>query len=217
MAIARHPLELIVQLESGDVDVDAVFVSLQDADVEIVQLFAFLKDQYPLVRRIAFAQHEATYANSTALQSCDHEMILWDSWNRDDFGAVLEDVLNRHMLPAESSWSDGRLFESQYGTDRSAISAIVQRYRHRIGLLVADAARDTADAEDVVQDTYLEIVRLLPAFDGACSPGEWVDRVTRSCIRSFGRRHSVGNAFHRRALARGTQSCQVWSQGALCR
>jgi DNA-directed RNA polymerase specialized sigma24 family protein len=50
---------------------------------------------------------------------------------------------------------------------------------------VIDATRETTDAEDVVQDVYMSIVRDLPAFDRVCTPGAWIDRVAYRSIRSF--------------------------------
>jgi hypothetical protein len=212
----RHPLEAIHLLEDPAMTIDAAFMSLQDASSDVVRFFAFLQDEYWAVRRIAFAQHDAEYENPPTLQSCTHQMILWDPWDRASFGEVLEGALNCQRLQTESSWSDIRLFKSEHGTNRSAIAALIRRYRHRIRHLVADATRNTADAEDIAQDTYLDIVRFLPSFDGACSPAEWVDRVTRSCIRSFRNRSSIGNVFHRRDIARGSHSSAMGAQGALC-
>jgi hypothetical protein len=212
----RHPLEAIRLLEDPGVTIEAAFMSLQDASSDVVRLFAFLQEEYWGVRRIAFAQHDARYANPPALQSCAHQMILWDPWDRTSFGDLLEDALNSQQVRSESSWSDIRLFKSQHGTNRTAIAALIQRYRHRIGHLVADATRNTADAEDIVQDTCLDIVRLLPSFDAVCSPGEWVDRVTRSCIRSFGKRRSIGNMHHRSAIVRGSRGPAARAGGALC-
>lgn len=201
----RHPLEAIHLLEDTGLTIDAAFMSLQDARSDIVRLFSFLQDDHWAVRRVAFAQHEARYDNPPGLQSCAHQMILWDPWDRTSCGELLEGALNCQRLPTESGWSDIRLFKSQHGANRSAITALIQRYQHRIDQLVVDATRNSADAEDIVQDTCLAIVRLLPSFDGSCSPGEWVDRVTRACIRSFGKRSSIGNVNHRRAIARDTQ------------
>ena len=181
-----------------------------------MRFFAFLRDEYWAVRRIAFAQHDAGYANPSALQSCAHQMILWDPWDRASFGELLEGALNCQELRVESSWSDSRLVKSKHGTNRAAVAALLRRYRHRIGHLVADATRNTADAEDIVQDTYLGIVRLLPSFDATCSPGEWVDRVTRSCIGAFRKRGSIGNVFHRRDIARWPHGSELRVQGALC-
>jgi hypothetical protein len=212
----RHPLEAIRLLEDTGLTIDAVFMSLQDASSDVVRLFAFLQDEYWAVRRVAFAQHDAAYENPLALQSCKHQMILWDPWDRASFGEVLEGAMNCQGIPTESGWSDIRLFKSQHGTNRSAIAALIRRYRHRIDHLVADATRNAADAEDIAQDTCLDIVRLLPSFDGACSPGEWVDRVTRSCIRSFGKRSSIGNVHHKRAIARGTQNPAMRAHEATC-
>jgi len=200
--LVHHPLEAMAVLQNARMVVDAAFVSLQDVGIDIASFFTFLNDEHPAVRRIAFAQHGAKDVNTTAVQTCQQDMILWDPWDRDSFSEILEDALHRRLHRTESSWSDLQLFRSHEGVDRPAMGAILGRYKHRIMSLAADATRNAADAEDIVQDTYMEIMQRLPSFDGSCSPGHWIDRMARRCIRSYVRHASIGNVFHRRASNR---------------
>lgn len=197
--VVHHPLDAIVLLQRESVTIDAAFMSLQDGNADISQFFAFLQDEHPSVRRIAFAQHESADVDSQSVRTCQHDMILWDPWDGDNFGDVLQDALNRRCT-MRSTWSDMQLFASQRGTDRAAISTIVRRYGHRIRHLAADAARNTPDSDDITQEAYLEILCSLPTFDGDCSPGHWIDRVARHCIHLFMKRRSLENAFHKRVL-----------------
>jgi hypothetical protein len=207
--LVHHPLEAIAVLQNPHMVVDAAFVSLQDVGTDIVSFFAFLKDEHPAVRRIAFAQHRTKDDSTAAVQTCQQDMILWDPWDRDSFSEILEDALNCRLHRPESSWTDMHLFRSG---DRPAIDAILGRYKHRIMSLAADATPNAADAEDIVQSTYLEIMRRLPSFDGSCSPAHWLDRMTRRCIRSFVRHASIGNVFHRRASNRSARERRLIHQ-----
>lgn len=187
----RHPLEAIDLLENKNQRIDAAFMSLQDVSNDVVEFFLFLQDEFLGTRRIAFAQHEAIYSNPPALQACAHEMILWDPWARPNFDELLEGALNAQPRLSQTNWSDSRLCRSQHGANRTAIATLLGRYLYRIQRLVIDETPDSSDADDVIQNACLAIVELLPAFDNSCSPGEWIDRVARSSIRSF---RDAGNA-----------------------
>ena len=183
--VINTSLDAIVRLEDAAMTIDAAFVSLQDADFDISAFFDFLKDEYPNVRRIAFAQHESRYSATVPVHACLHDMILWDPWDRASFAEILKDALDCRILQTRSSWTDLQLFKSFGGFDRLAIAEIVKRYRHRIVHLVLDITRDTRDTEDIVQDVYLAIVKGLPYFGEGCSPGNWVDLITCKSIRSY--------------------------------
>ena len=183
--VARTPLDAIRWLQDKAIAVDAVFASLQDDATNISALFEFTKDEHPFVRRIAFAQHNPRKQGALLVHLCQHEMIIWDPWDRADFLEILKDAIDCRISRTRSSWSDVRLFESQQGTDTLAVAEIVRRYRHRIVRLVMDATHETMDTEDVVQDTYLSIVRDLPSFNRVCAPGAWIDRITCRSILSF--------------------------------
>jgi hypothetical protein len=179
------PLDALARLQDVATTVDAALVSLQDANFDISAFFVFLKGEYPCIRRIAFAQHEPRKERLVSAHSCEHDMILWDPWDRADFVEILKDALACRLRPTRSTWTDLRLFESFRGADGLAIAEIVRRYRHRIVRLALDATHNTTDTEDIVQDVYLAIVQHLPFFGRVCSPGHWIDRVTCKTIRSF--------------------------------
>lgn len=184
-SISVHtPLDAIVCLQDVTTTTVAVFVSLQDASFDISTFFDFLKDEYPQVRRIAFAQHKSQYIGAKSVNTCQHDMVLWDPWDRGNFTEILQDILDCSISRRRSSWSDLELFESSKGTDKQAIAEIVRRYRHRIVHLVLDVTHNTTEIEDIVQEIYLNIVRSLPSFSGVCSPADWIDRISRMTIRS---------------------------------
>ena len=182
--IVHTLLDAILRLQDVAMTIDAVFVSLEDSDFDISAFFDFLKEEHPHVRRIAFARHSVNDVRSERTRACQHDMILWDPWDRTDFSEILKDALDCRVHLTRSSWSDLELFESSQGADSLAIAEIVKRYRHRIVHLVMDRTNNTPDIEDIVQNTYLAILRFLPSFGGVCAPGRWIDGITSMCIRS---------------------------------
>jgi hypothetical protein len=202
--IVHTPLDVVRGLQNKTIAVDAVFVSLQDDGANISALFEFIKDEHPLVRTIAFAQHNPHKDGTQPVHLCQHDMILWDPWDRADFIEILKDAIDCRVSRTRSSWSDLRLFGSRGGLDTLSIAEIVRRYRYRIVRLVLDATHKAMDTEDVVQDAYLSIVRNLPSFDRLCTPGEWIDRVTCRSISSF-LKSKVSNTSQSFGLRRSTQ------------
>lgn len=183
--IVHTPLDAINLLENVSMAIDAAFVSLQDASFAICDFFGLLKDEFPRIRRIAFAQHESKREVSASVHACEHEMILWDPWDRGGFSEILKDALDCRIHRTRSSWSDLELFESFHGADTLAIAEIVRRYRHRVVHLVLDVTHDGVDREDIVQSIYLDIVRCLPSFERTCSAGHWIDRIACRTIRAY--------------------------------
>lgn len=179
------PLDALARLQDATTTIDAALVSLQDVNFDISAFFGFSKGEYRCIRRIAFAQHEPRKERFVSAHSCEHDMILWDPWDRADFIEILKDALACRLRPTRSTWTDLRLFESFRGADGLAIAEIVKRYRHRIVRLALDASHDAIDTEDIVQNVYLAILQYLPSFGRVCSPGHWIDRITCKTIRSF--------------------------------
>jgi hypothetical protein len=185
--VVYSPLDAIVRLQDVTTTIDAVVVSLQDPEFDISAFFGFLKDEHPHIRRIAFAEHEPRGKISATVRSCQHDMILWDPWDRADFVEILKDAIDCRLSRTRSSWTDLQLFESSHGADRLAIAEIVRRYRYRIVRLALDATHHSMDTEDAVQDVYLAIVRCLPLYRApwSWSPGHWIDQISRKAIRPF--------------------------------
>lgn len=193
----HSPAEAITLLRYARTVVDIAFVSLQDAGSEISTLFGCLKEYHPRTRRIAFAQHASKCKLPPSVRSCEHEMILWDPWERMDFDEILESAFDRRPDRPRSSWSDSDLFSSFRGEDTLAVTELIRRYRHRIVNLVVDEIRDGQSGEEVVEEVCLELVRQLPSFRSSCSPGQWIDDVCRMAIRS-----SLERRPHRQAPSR---------------
>jgi hypothetical protein len=183
--IVYTTLDAIVQLRDVTMTIDAVFVSLQDHNLDISKFFVFLKNHYPRFRRIAFAPHKPQHVDVASVDACLHDMIVRDPWDRAHFSEILKDALGCRVNRTRSSWTDLELFGSSQVADRQAIAEIVRRYRRRIVSLVSDVIHNILDMEDVVQEIYLNIIRYLPSFEAFCSPGHWVDRIASKSIHAY--------------------------------
>lgn len=74
--------------------VNAALVPLQDVGLDISAFFELLRDEYPRVRRIAFAQRDPKRQGSGSTHSCPHDVILWSPWDRAGFLQILGDALD---------------------------------------------------------------------------------------------------------------------------
>ena len=61
--------------------------------------------------------------------------------------------------------------------DRAAFDQLVERYQRRLLRLVLRLLRDPAEAEDVVQETFLRAYRGLPRFRGESAFFTWLYRI----------------------------------------
>jgi hypothetical protein len=60
----RHPLDAIRSLQDDSLAIGAVLAPARNPWLRAVEFFAFLKDVYPLVRRIAYAKHLSDHAEA---------------------------------------------------------------------------------------------------------------------------------------------------------
>jgi len=69
-----------------------------------------------------------------------------------------------------------------------AFNELVRKYRARIMQLTLRYARNEADAEDLVQDTFLRAYRALPSFRGDAGFYSWLHRIAINAAKTG---HSV--------------------------
>ena len=70
------------------------------------------------------------------------------------------------------------LLKHAAGGDASALEALMSRYGSRVYRLAHGITRNSADAEEIVQDVFLQMVRKGGAFEGRAALGSWIYRVT---------------------------------------
>src|SRR4051812_6853917 len=72
---------------------------------------------------------------------------------------------------------DATLFSSAQAGDFAAFETVVGRYHERVYRLALGMMHNSHDAEEVVQDTFLNVFRALGSFKNESSPGTWIYRV----------------------------------------
>lgn len=60
----QDPLRAIVRLQDDALPIGAVLAPARDSWFKVREFFAFMKDAFPMVRRIAFARHGTRYADA---------------------------------------------------------------------------------------------------------------------------------------------------------
>lgn len=87
------------------------------------------------------------------------------------------------MLPLADSLDQKLVRQAQAG-DYRAFNALDSKYRARIMQLILRYARNEADAEDLVQDTFLKAYRALVSFRGDASFYSWLHRIAINAART---------------------------------
>jgi len=76
-----------------------------------------------------------------------------------------------------SSRSDRELVDAARGGDLQAFGVLVRRHQRRIFRLAVHLLRNTTDAEDVAQETFVRAYAALDRFDGRSEPFTWMYRI----------------------------------------
>lgn len=80
-------------------------------------------------------------------------------------------------MPTETP-AELALVERLRAGDAGALEALMEGYAARIYRLAYSITRNTGDAEEVVQDVFLNIFRNAQGFQGRATVGTWIYRVT---------------------------------------
>lgn len=76
---------------------------------------------------------------------------------------------------------DEQALLSQIATgDKSACARCIDHYAPRVYRLALRLTQNAADAEDVVQETFLNAFRAIDSFEGRSSIGTWLFRITHN-------------------------------------
>jgi RNA polymerase sigma-70 factor (ECF subfamily) len=73
--------------------------------------------------------------------------------------------------------SDAALCERVVNGEQTAFADLMRRYNRRLYRVARSILRDDAEAEDALQDAYLQAYRALPAFRGESSLATWLTRI----------------------------------------
>jgi len=93
-------------------------------------------------------------------------------------------------------WSEELVTRSQQG-DRDAFGRLVRRYEERLFNSLLRIVASRGDAEDLVQDAFVQAYLNLAAFRGHCSFYTWLYRIALNLAYSNARRRRVRKALER--------------------
>jgi RNA polymerase sigma-70 factor (ECF subfamily) len=79
--------------------------------------------------------------------------------------------------PNPASFDDDALLRRIRAGDRDAFTDLMRRYNRRLYRVARSVLRDDAEAEDALQDAYLQAYRALPTFRGDSALGTWLTRI----------------------------------------
>ncbi|MFL6633678.1 MAG: RNA polymerase sigma factor [Massilia sp.] len=79
--------------------------------------------------------------------------------------------------PNPSSLDDDALLRRIRAGDRDAFTDLMRRFNRRLYRVARSVLRDDAEAEDALQDAYLQAYRALPTFRGESALGTWLTRI----------------------------------------
>jgi RNA polymerase sigma-70 factor (ECF subfamily) len=89
--------------------------------------------------------------------------------------------------------SETDLVERLKDGDTIALECLMERYASRVYRVARGITRTDADAEEVVQDVFLAIVRKIHSFEGRASLGTWIYRVAANAalLKRRGKRNEL--------------------------
>jgi len=73
--------------------------------------------------------------------------------------------------------AEAALLERILAGDNAAFAELMRRYNRRLYRVARSVLRDDTEAEDALQDAYLQAYRALPGFRGQSSLGTWLTRI----------------------------------------
>jgi len=76
-----------------------------------------------------------------------------------------------------SERTDRELVEAAQKGDADAFGALMRRHQKRVYRLALHLVRNSAEAEDVTQDTFVRAYGALDRFDGRSEPFTWIYRI----------------------------------------
>jgi RNA polymerase sigma-70 factor (ECF subfamily) len=92
--------------------------------------------------------------------------------------------------PQRSLPDEGALLRRAQSGDAGAVAALIQAYRPRIYCFALSQLRLREDAEDVTQETFVRMVRMLATYQGRGQFRAWLYRIAANLCRDQQRRHS---------------------------
>ena len=94
---------------------------------------------------------------------------------------------------------DQQLVERAQRGDKQAFGLLVSKYQRKLMRLLSRLVRDSAEVEDVAQETFIKAYRALPSFRGDSAFYTWLYRIGINTAKNFlvsqGRRAPTSTGF----------------------
>jgi RNA polymerase sigma-70 factor (ECF subfamily) len=91
--------------------------------------------------------------------------------------------------------ADGVILDSISRGDPGAFAGLMRRYNRRLYRVARSILRDDAEAEDALQDAYIQAYQALPGFRSESSLGTWLTRIVMNAalgrLRKAGRQAEI--------------------------
>jgi len=104
------------------------------------------------------------------------------------------------LHPASTPPGDADVLSRIASGDLEALGTLFDRYEHDVRRLLVRLGVSSADVDDLVQVTFLEVVRAAGGYDGRCSAKPWLFGVAVTMVRR-----------HRRSFARMAARVSSWA------
>ncbi len=69
--------------------------------------------------------------------------------------------------------------------DKRAFELLMEKYRRKIGRLLARMVRDPEEVEDIAQETFIKAYRALPQFRGDAAFSTWLYRIAVNTAKNY--------------------------------
>ena len=93
------------------------------------------------------------------------------------------------MIPDEKSgWTDKELTHLAAAGDAAAFEEIYRRYRRLVYAVALRMTGNSADAEDLTQDSFISVLRKIGSFRGEAAFSSWLYRLTVNQVNMHFRR-----------------------------
>jgi RNA polymerase sigma-70 factor (ECF subfamily) len=85
---------------------------------------------------------------------------------------------------------DARIVERCVAGEREALAELYRRHKHEALRFIRHAVRNTQDADDILQEVFVEVSRSLRRFEGRAAFSTWLHRIcVRTAVRHMKRRY----------------------------
>jgi RNA polymerase sigma-70 factor (ECF subfamily) len=88
---------------------------------------------------------------------------------------------------------------------KDIIDSLVREYSDRLYLIILRMVQSPDTAEDLLQDTWILVIRKLHQYDPARPIGPWLTQIAVNCCRSYWRRERIKRLFSAEEIRKKTK------------